>query len=1054
MTDTVREYIEAIQKIYASGDAREHAYRPAFQKFMESLSDIQAINEPAYEGGNAPDFLFKRADVPIAYAECKDLTVDITAKDVQKQAHRYVEAFGKILLTNYLEFQIIHEETEHVETFRFATLENGTIIIDESAFESSLNQLKNYLVTTPRTIKSAKRLAQIMASKGRILKDNALASLSENPDSAINAQYQTFKQVLIRDLSAEDFADMYAQTLVYGLFVARYVDPTLPTFSRQEAQELLPASNPLLKKFFGHVAGLDYDPKIAWLVDSLIEAFLATDVYEIMHREFQRKQKDPVLHFYETFLSEYDQRLRKSRGVYYTPDPVVSYIVRSIDQILQDKFHLPEGLADTSKVSITRKVQASDARTKDGYKQIKQDVHKVQILDPAVGTGTFLNEVVHHIAAKYADSPGLWQPYAQEHLLPRLHGFELMMASYTMAHLKLGITLRELGYTGDERLNIYLTNSLEEGLREVPNLFMSQWLSEESSRAAKVKNEMPVMVILGNPPYSGVSSNTSDSATAYADKYKIEPGAKQKLQERKHWLNDDYVKFISFAETQIDKTGYGVLGYITPHGYLDNPTFRGMRWHLLKTFDEIYVLDLHGNSNKKEQTPDGGKDENVFDIQQGVSIILAIKTHTPSTLAKVYHSDLYGKRQSKYDSLNELSFRDTPWQEITYQEPHYFFVQKDYEKEVSYKKGVSLADIFRENVTGIVTARDHLVINFSEENLLDKINILTNPTLSDDSVRSRLFPNKSAGKYLAGDTRGWKLAEARNKISNLEHKEYIEDIQYRPLDTRKIYYHSDMVDWGREEVMQHFLKGENIGLNFSRQAIGDFPYSHVLISEHISDNRSFYSSKGINQLSPLYLYLEDGSIRPNLDTDQVKLIEKQLGMSLDWEAKLDESHQSDAGQTFTPTDLLDYIYAVLHTPSYREKYQEFLKIDFPRVPFDVSHDEFWRLVSIGTRLRRLHLMDSPETKDLSTPYPVTGDNHVAKKFPQYKDSKVYINDTQYFDNVPREAWEFYIGGYQPAQKWLKDRRERELTFQDIRHYQQIIATLTMTGAIMEELDKL
>lgn len=616
---TIQNYLSEIQQILNSGDAREHAYRPAFQKMIEELtSDIQVINEPAYTGGNAPDFLFKKGDTPIAYAECKDISIDIQNKDVQKQAQRYVEAFGKILLTNYYDFEIISESVDTVK-FSLATKVGSKIVSQTENFEKAVDLIRDYITPTHRTIKSARKLAEIMASKARLLRDNSLASLKENPNSDISAQYQTFKQVLIHDLSEEDFADMYAQTITYGLFVARYYDPTLPTFSRHEAQDLLPSTNPLLKKFFGHVAGTDYDPKIAWLVDSLVEAFLSADVAGIMHKEFEKRQKDPVLHFYETFLAEYNENLRKNRGVYYTPEAVVSFIVRSVNQILKNKFNLAKGLTDTSKIKHKVSVQSEDARTKDGLKKVDKEIHRVQILDPAVGTGTFLNEVIQEIYKNFKGQEGMWQSYVKEHLLPRLHGFELMMASYTMAHLKLGVTLNQLGYEGDERLSVWLTNSLEEGVREVPNLFMSQWLTEESSNASEIKSDLPIMVVLGNPPYAVSSANKNENIQNLIKDYKKD------LNERKINLDDDYIKFIRFAENQIEKTGEGVVAMITNNSFIDGVTHRQMRKHLMETFDEIYVLDLHGNAKKKETAPDGGKDENVFDIMQGVSVNIFVK---------------------------------------------------------------------------------------------------------------------------------------------------------------------------------------------------------------------------------------------------------------------------------------------------------------------------------------------------------------------------------------------------------------------------------------------
>ncbi|HRO08537.1 MAG TPA: N-6 DNA methylase [Saprospiraceae bacterium] len=403
------------------------------------------------------------------------------------------------------------------------------------------------------------------------------------------------------------------------MFAARLHDPTLPTFSRQEAAELIPKSNPFLRKLFGYIAGPDIDDRIKWIVDSLVEIFLACNVEEILKNYGKStKMEDPIIHFYETFLSEYDPKLRKARGVWYTPQPVVNFIVWAVDEILKTEFDLPQGLADTSKTKIKVDVQG---------KKVEQEVHKVQILDPATGTGTFLAEVVKHIHKKFEGQQGIWSNYVETHLLPRLNGFELLMASYAMAHLKLDLLLTETGYkpTKDQRFRVYLTNSLEEHHQDTGTLF-ANWLSTEANEANHIKRDNPVMVVIGNPPYSGESANKGEWIMNLMEDYKKEPGGKEKLKERNpKWINDDYVKFLRYGQHYIEKNGEGILAFINPHGFLDNPTFRGMRWNLMKTFDKIYTIDLHGNAKKKETAPDGSSDQNVFDIMQGVSINIFVK---------------------------------------------------------------------------------------------------------------------------------------------------------------------------------------------------------------------------------------------------------------------------------------------------------------------------------------------------------------------------------------------------------------------------------------------
>jgi predicted helicase len=1017
----VSQYISEVQKILQSGDAREHAYRPAFQRLIESLtSDIQVINEPAYTGGNAPDFLFKKGDVPISYAECKDVTVDISDKEVVKQANRYVEAFGKILLTNYLEFQILDENGE-VARITIATKSGNSITPVEENFSQFENLISDYITPSSRTIRSAKKLAEIMASKARLLRDNSLAAIRENKQSEIYAQYQAFKEVLIRDMTEEEFVDMYAQTLVYGLFVARYFDETLSDFSRHEAHDLLPSTNPLLKKFFGHVAGTEFDSKIAWMVDSLIEAYKGTDVKELMHREFVKKQKDPVLHFYETFLTEYDQSLRKARGVYYTPEPVVSFIVRSVDHILKTKFDLPKGLADTTKVEHEFRAQGVDGRTKDGSKKIKEQIHKVQILDPAVGTGTFLNKVIHEIHKTFKGQEGRWNGYVEKELLPRLHGFELMMASYTMAHLKLGVTLKELGYEGmTERLSVWLTNSLEESVHEVPNLFMSQWLTQESNEASKIKSEMPIMVVMGNPPYSVSSANQGEHIQNLTAVYK------ENLNERNiQPLSDDYIKFIRYAEHAVEQTGYGIVAMITNNSFLDGRIHRKMREHLLNNFDEIYLIDLNGSAKKNQAG-------NVFGIQQGVSINIFVKNNKASGASVIKHVDVDCSLENKFEWLLNNDLQSIKWSELNPVEPYHFFTPKDFEGQDKYEEGFAIDDLFKTNTSGIKTHRDNLVFDSSIDTLKSRIEYLFSGASSSEIV----------SKLKLKETKTWNVEQVV-KNSNFEESKIIKT-NYRPFDIQYLYYDPVLVDRGRESKMSHLLKS-NIALITTKQ-LSTFDYQHAFVSDIPADMCSVSTqTKETGYVFPLYLYEDSGSKVPNLDSDIWKTIDNVAGKT-------------------EPENILDYIYAILHSPSYREKYKEFLKIDFPRISYPTDKDSFWKLVELGRELRELHLLKSPVVNNYITTFPIGGDNNVTRKMTKTsigfeitdktnKLGKVWINDTQYFGDVPEVVWNFYIGGYQPSQKWLKDRNGRVLTDQEIDHYQQMIVSMNETARIMQDIDK-
>ncbi|MEX1261813.1 MAG: type ISP restriction/modification enzyme, partial [Balneolaceae bacterium] len=955
----------------------------------------------------------------------------------------------------------------------------------EDKFRQMINDFATHSL---QTIKSASKLSKMMAGKARLLStiiENALNSDEQGKSSSANntlhEQLSAFQNVLIHDIDAKEFADIYAQTIAYGMFAARLHDTSLETFSRQEAARLIPKTNPFLRKLFQYIAGYDLDERIDWVVDALADIFRATDVDGLLNNFGKSTQQtDPIIHFYETFLAEFDPKLRKSRGVWYTPEPVVNFIVRAVDDILKDEFGLKDGLADTSKTKVKVKVPTHDKRHKGNMVEEEREVHKVQILDPAAGTGTFLAEVIKQIHSKFEGQQGIWPDYVENHLIPRLNGFEILMASYAMAHLKLDLLLKETGFDreSDQRFRVYLTNSLEEHHPDTGTLFAG-WLSSEANEANHIKRDTPVMVVLGNPPYSGISSNMGDWISGLIEDYKYVDG--EHFGERKHWLHDDYVKFIRYGQHFVEKNGEGVLAFINNHGFLENPTFRGMRWNLLSTFDKIYVIDLHGNTMKNEICPLDEPDQNVFDIQQGVSLNIFVKSKTQKdSLAKVYHSELWGKRNRKYEKLKDSGLGSFEFEILEPSKPFYFFIPMNYSIVGKYNEGFSLNELFNQNVTGIVTARDSLVIDDRKEDLIERIKFFSDLTISDDEVRSQLFPNKKAGKYLPGDSRGWKLTDARQKIADYNHKNFIKTIQYRPLDFRFIYYSSDMVDWGRENLMPEIFHEENLGIVFPRQAVTD-NWSHIQITNALIDNRFHYSNKGIPVFASLYVYNKNGQKnldgtperKPNLEPKIVKKIADGLGLAFTPE-------KEETKGTFAPIDLLDYIYAVLHSPTYRETYKEFLKIDFPRVPYPDDVETFWKLVELGGDLRQIHLMEHPVVNKFITTYPKAGSNKITNRLtkndpgfvpdekkdsdsviadpdPQSPDAdqvigKVWINDEQYFGNVPLKAWEFYIGGYQPAEKWLKDRRDRTLTMEEIQHYQKIIVALMETDRLMREID--
>ncbi|MBU0569939.1 N-6 DNA methylase [Patescibacteria group bacterium] len=995
MKNIFESYIQSVSSKFTHEEMSEMGYRTDFEILLkgifESIKVSRFDNDPKAKGGNKPDFVVVKNDIPLLYIETKDIGVSLDKVEKSEQMSRYF-GYANLILTDYVEFRFYRNGLPYGEPITIAEcdIKNRAITPKPKNYEYFAKTLLDFTKSHKEPIKSGKHLAKIMGGKGQRIRDNIkeiLASKS-GKDSELMNVYKTIKRLLVQDLTTDSFADMYAQTLVYGLFVARFYDESLGSFSRQEARDLIPASNPFLGHFFDHIAGRNFEKRLSYIVDELCEVFSHANVAELMEQHFKVSSKkgtqrgqDQVIHFYEDFLKEYDDALRKRMGAYYTPLPVVQFIVRSVDHLLEKEFGLANGLADTSK-------------TKDG-------IHKVQILDPAVGTGTFISDVIGKIYTRIKDSgqKGRWPAYVHHELLPRLYGFELMMAPYTIAHLKLSMALKETGFlyfnetrTGKARLGIYLTNSLEE-VSNQPELLAFDFgasIAEEAKQASKIKNEKPIMVVVGNPPYSVSSSNKGEWIQKLIDVYKANLG-----ERSYNALSDDYVKFIRFAEHFIEKNNSGIVAMITNNSFIDGITHRQMRKHLLETFDDIYILDLHGNSKKMEKAPDGGKDENVFDIQQGVSInIFVRKEGKKNGLGKVYHSEIYGTRIDKFKKLNQINLGKIKWNNLNYSKPYFFFIPKDFRLQEKYSKGFKVDAIYVVKAAGIKTHRDKVVIANSTEELRNQI-------LSYSNKQDPFFDS-----------------------------EKVENICYRPFDNRYIYYDTDIVVRHRKQQIKHSLQ-ENIALLLGRQSKSNH-VNHFFVTNTLSEMKTAESTTGSYHF-PLYLYHEDGNKTPNLKKEIVDEIEKIVGKT-------------------SPEYIFYFIYAVLHSPKYREKYKEFLKIDFPRVPYPKDKNSFKKLVKLGTELRKLHLLESPKVNKFITTYPVAGTDIIEKR-PEYKDGKVFINDEQYFGNIPEVAWNFYIGGYQPAQKWLKDRKGRKLTDEDLRHYQKMIVALTETDRLMKVVDE-
>ena len=1240
---SIQTYLKDLSSLF-SITSSEYSYRTPFENYLREIfpesEGYRIKHEDKTGDGNKPDFMVAKKNgdnlIPLLYIEVKDIGKNLDTVEKSNQASRYFW-YDNLIIADYLEFRFYRYGQSYEAPILLGKSDRKTWKITPEKIgnaEILERRMRDFASTHKEKIKSATHLAKIMWGKAQRVRDN-LREMMENterhPD--IWKLYHTFKSEILHDLSYDDFADLYAQTLVYGLFVARYHDQTPDTFSRSEARDLVPKSNPLLRRFFDHIAGEWYEKRLEYIVDELCEVFAHADVHALMHGLYQKETHDPVIHFYEDFLGEYDDNLRKLRGVFYTPAPVVKFIIRAVDDVLRTHFNLPKGLADTSKIKVEREIQKYDKKWERKTEII--ETHRVQILDPATGTGTFLDEIVRHIHSKMSGQAGMWPSYVNHDLLPRLHGFELMMASYTIAHLKLGLTLAETGVPDlEKRLQIYLTNSLEEAKTKKEDqgtLFgLLESITDEAKQADEVKRNKPIMVIVGNPPYSGESGNKG-LFEKELNAYKQEPGGGKLQEKNSKWLNDDYVKFFRFAESMIEKNREWVMGFITNHSYLDNPTFRGMRWHLLQTFDHIHIVDLHGNAKKKETSLDGSKDENVFDIMQGTAIFIGIKTGKKREweLAEVLHIDQYGKRQAKYDWLESSTLLIVN-EKLELSAPNYNFTYTDFSNSSEYGLWFWIGELFSTNTIGIVTWDDKIFIWKSTNNLLQQ-----------------LTPKNTL-----------------NLDTNL-----IKKISYRPFESKFIYYDNNLLERSRYKIMKHMLE-TNIALVSVKRTPWKSQPPFIFLSKDVIINWYIRSdSVSIDSIFPLYLYSDSVTLDwitkiPNLEP----VIWKQINESI--------------GKETTPEDILDYIYAVLHSPSYRNKYREFLKIDFPRVPYpdalvrstpSPSRGEcrkvFDALVKLGGELRALHLLKSPKVEEYITTFPVAGSGEVEKviardsplwgvsrsdgvkapeesrsdgvKAPEvsrsdgmvaqdsplegspkagvvalnrnipswvedslfpywslpksknlkertkelrkqwilsevlfwqaFKDKKrlwwdidrqviignyivdfwipelwlvfeidgsshewreeydterdaflrghglqiirildgdvknnlewvselvtesikkrkleletttpppivgtpqrgelsashhsrdaltgklldIYINSLQYFGDVPEVAWNHYIGGYQPAQKWLKDRKWRTLTWEDISHYQSMIVALTETSRVMGEVD--
>lgn len=1013
-------YLQDVHRTQANPDATpELSLFPHLQTFLEEIAvshfgrdTITFTQEPRrLDQIGRPDFIARDGLLPIGYveAEAYDRNLDRLTGHAAMQNARFIENLDNFILTNFIEFRLYAE----------GHLRLTANIVDNS--ENLERLLDRFLSAGPLQIGTPETLAKHLARRTRELQTQIATTLTDE-NSQVYGMFSAFKDLLLATLTPDDFADMYAQTLAYGLFAARCTLPNATNFSRETATNALPRSNPFLRQLFYQVASPNLEENVTYILDD-IATLLRNVSTEMLRTAFTVRThfEDPVIHFYETFLAEYDPQRRVDRGVYYTPPQVISYIVRSVDSLLKTELNRPDGLADDDTL----------------------------ILDPATGTGGFLLAVLDHIREYVTTTYGTgdWNQYINAQLVKRLFGFELLVAPYTIAHLKLSLFLQAQGWDATERLRIYLTNTLEEPVERTQRLPFADFISDEANAAVSVKRDEPLLVILGNPPYPENSANPSKNTRGeltfignLIEDYKQIDG--QPLGDTNvKALQADYVKFVRWAQWRIEQNGEGVIGYIVNNSFLDALTFHGMRWNLLDSFNTIYLLNLHGSIRKTEAVPTAQRDENVFDISQGVSILLCAKQRNNSDSAKVYYADIWGSRKEKYRTLAETDIKKTEWNELQPISPHYLFVPQATNHRVEYETGWEIIDILEKNSAGMVTGRDKLTLHRTAEEVRETVSDFV--SLSETDARAKYNLRK--------DSRDWKIRFAQADLRrHPDIDKHICAISYRPFDTRFTYYTGKSKGfhaYSASMISPHLLAKDNIALGVHR-GIRSPVWQHALVTNWIPE-KSYISNRSepTAHVFPLYLYpnpdeLDLATERSlNLKPAFLKTLSEALGLS--------QTDPSGLPQSISPEEILGYIYAILYSPTYRERYYEFLKYDFPRIPLPQDLEHFRKLAALGQNLINWHLL-----KDVQIPprhrFEGAGDAVVSKVL--YKGGHVWINATQHFTDVPEAVWDYEIGAYQVCEKWLRDRKNTALSHAEVRQYCRILVAVAETLGIMGKIE--
>ena len=1023
----------------------EHTGRTALENLLNAVADgtnenITVQQEPRRVADKgAPDFKVSQSGTILGYVETKQVGENLDQVLKSDQLKRYRSLSDNILLTDYLHFIWINKDGVQRESLCHATdLESRRFRVREDRVAAVAGLLRGFFSSAPEGIGRSQQLALALATRSRLLRDYLGEELfrqdKEDTKGRLYGLYQIFRDQIFHELTLKEFADAFAQMLAYGLFLAK-INSSVETVTLQNAREFVPGSFRLIRELVDFLAELDESEyrDVHWVVEEVLSIVNGLDMASIHedlsfrgrraisrtlraadeeeHRLFER---DPFIYFYEDYLKAYDKATRKARGVYYTPPPVVNFIVRAIDDILKDSFDIEDGLADHRRVTV---------------------------LDFACGTGTFLLEVFERIFEQVggADS-GRADLMVREHLLRNIFGFEYLIAPYTITHLKLSQYLRDKGHTlaDDDRLKVFLTNTLEP-IEPQRNLLLPA-VSSEVEAAQRIKDQ-PILVITGNPPYSGHSKNKGKWIKEQIGAYKItveknELGVESEkplFERNPKWLNDDYVKFIRFAQWKMEKIDEGMVGIITNHSWLDNPTFRGMRQSLTRTFDQIYILDLHGSTKPREVTPDHVANENVFDITKGVCISLLVKN---SNLPKgIWYSEIWGSRLEKYQFVANSDFRRIAWQEVECIPPYYFFRPIDWSTWDEYASGWPIADslspandktqLFDVDVLGFQSHRDHFAISFERTAIENR---------AKEMVDGRLSDSEFLAKFKVRNNRDWNIREARNSIrANKRWNDKIIRCSYRPFDNPYCFFGSEFMDYPRRELLDNIANRENIALVAPRQ-IGTKHWRHVFCAEGpANDCLVSDQSREACYVFPIWRYGTDGKKQENLSQ------------------KFLQSIGDLYNRFYSSEEVLGYIYAVLHSPTYRARYAEYLRIDFPRIPFPENIQDFESLSNLGWMLVETHLLRNLSRRGLAN-YPAQGDHRIEAVRYSPEQEAIHINKTQHFKPVPQAVWDFHVGSYQVLDKYLKSRKGRTLTLDEIGHVARVADCLAFTIDQMAAID--